>query len=140
MKTRNGKQVNGTTTGNAGTHKQVKTILIADDDPGIRDVYTIIFENAGFIVDLKIDGSDLMSDNFEVPDFFLIDKQLSGYSGLDVCRHLKSRADTKDIPLVIISAAPNIGSLSRQAGADGFIEKSFDLKDVLCTVIHFIGA
>ena len=117
-----------------------KKILVADDDAGICDVYTIIFEKAGYTVDLKTDGEDLMANNFILPDFFLIDKQLSGYNGLDVCRHLKSQAQTKDIPVVIISAAPNIGSLSRQAGADGFLEKPFDLNELLETVRHFTRA
>jgi DNA-binding response OmpR family regulator len=121
----------------AASKQPCKRILIADDDPGIRDVYTIIFEKAGFIVDLKEDGADLMANDFVVPDFFLIDKQLSGYSGLDICQHLKHHSRTKNIPVVIISAAPNIGKLSQEAGADGFLEKPFELSKLLETVATF---
>ena len=75
--------------------KKKKRILIADDDPGIQDIFTIIFEKAGYTIEIKKDGEDLLKNKFTVPDLFLIDKQLSGYNGLDVCRHLKSRSKRK---------------------------------------------
>jgi DNA-binding response OmpR family regulator len=111
--------------------KKKKRILVVDDDPGIQDIFSIIFEKAGFIIDIKKDGEDLLKNKFTLPDLFLIDKQLSGYSGLDVCRHLKSQNNTKNIPVIMISAAPNIGALSQEAGADSYIEKPFEVKDLL---------
>jgi CheY-like chemotaxis protein len=108
-----------------------KKILIADDDPGIQDIFSIIFENAGFAVEMKENGQDLLKNKFALPDVFLIDKQLSGYNGLDICRHLKNQAATKNIPVIMISASPNIGALSKEAGADAFIEKPFEVKDLL---------
>ena len=66
--------------------------------PGIQDIFSIIFEKAGFEFEIKKDGEDLLKNNFATPDLFLVDKQLSGYSGLDICRHLKNQKATKDIP------------------------------------------
>ena len=79
----------------------------------------------------KKNGEDLLKNKFTLPDVFLIDKQLSGYDGLDICRHLKNKGRTKNIPVIMISASPNIGSLSKEAGADAFIEKPFEIKDLL---------
>ncbi len=111
--------------------KTKKKILIADDDPGILDIFSIIFENAGFAIELKKDGEDLLKNKFTLPDVFLIDKQLSGYDGLELCRHLKNQAHTKNIPVIMISASPKIGALSKEAGADAFIEKPFEVKDLV---------
>ena len=72
-----------------------------------------------------------LKNKFTLPDLFLIDKQLSGYDGLDICRHLKNQAHTKNIPVIMISASPNIGALSKEAGADAYIEKPFEVKDLL---------
>ncbi len=108
-----------------------KRILIADDDDGIRDIFSIIFRNAGYTVELKANGEDLLQGNFSIPDIFLIDKQLSGLDGLDVCRHLKSIAETKHIPVIMVSASPDIANLSRKAGADDYVEKPFNINHLL---------
>ncbi|HEV7782867.1 MAG TPA: response regulator [Chitinophagaceae bacterium] len=107
------------------------TILVADDDEGIRDIFQILLGNEGYVLDIKSNGEDLLADNFSLPDLFLIDKQLSGISGLDVCRHLKSMPHTRDIPLIMVSASPDIATLSKEAGADEYIEKPFDINYLL---------
>ena len=116
-----------------------KRILVADDDEDIRNIFGIILKNAGYEADLVSNGKDLLNDNFKIPDLFLIDKQLSGVNGLDVCRHLKSNKKTKRIPLLMISASPDIGILSEKAGADGCIEKPFELKEVISTIESFLS-
>jgi len=111
-----------------------KKILIVDDDSGIRDIFKIIFERAGYDVDLKEDAADLLKNNFFVPDLFLIDKLLSGVDGLDICRYLKAHHKTAHIPVVMVSASPDIATQSLKAGADDFIEKPFDLNYLLQVV------
>ena len=102
-------------------------ILIADDDEGIRDIFKLILEAAGYCVDFRSSGEDLINNRFIVPDLFILDKQLAGYSGIDLCIHLKNREDTRDIPVIMISASPDIGKLSMEAGADAYIEKPFEI-------------
>jgi DNA-binding response OmpR family regulator len=118
----------------AKTLSMKKKILVADDDPGIRDIFKIIFEKAGYEVEIKDNPIDIYKNNFFLPDLFLIDKLLSGYDGLDVCRYLKDNPTTSHIPVIMISASPDIGILSAQAGADDFIEKPFDLNYILQVV------
>ena len=114
-------------------------ILIAEDDDGISDIFKIIFEEAGYITDLKTNGVDLLKNNFEIPDLFLIDKNLPGPNGLDICLFLKSQQSTRHIPVILISAAPDIGSLSRDVRADGFVKKPFDITQLLNTVSYHIN-
>ena len=109
-------------------------ILIVEDDPGIQDIFSIIFSRAGYEAEIKSGGEDLLGNNFSLPDVFLIDKQLAGTSGLDICRHLKGQANTKDIPLIMISASPDIETVSQQAGADAYIEKPFNIDRLLALV------
>jgi DNA-binding response OmpR family regulator len=123
---------------NKSAKKIKKKILIADDDPGIQDILTIIFERAGFEVEIKKNGEDLLNNRFTMPDLFLVDKQLSGYNGLDICRYLKSQRHTKNIPVVMISASPDIGRSSREAGADAYIEKPFEITNLVDLVNSYV--
>ena len=104
---------------------------MADDDPGIRDIFKIIFERAGYAIEVKEDGRDILKNNYTRPDLFLIDKQLSGMDGLDLCRYLKTHPSTKNIPVIIVSASPDIGLSAKKAGADDYIEKPFEMKYLL---------
>jgi CheY-like chemotaxis protein len=108
-----------------------RRILIADDDPAIRDIFKMIFERAGYSVELKENGRDIFENNYKLPHIFLIDKQLSGSDGLSLCRYLKGNESTKHIPVIMVSASPDIGPLSQQAGADDYVEKPFDLNYLL---------
>lgn len=109
-------------------------LLIADDDPSLRDIFQIIFEKEGYEVDIRENGEDLLYKKFRLPDIFLIDKLLSGIDGLEICRYLKNMEETRNIPVVIVSASPDIGPLSRMAGADDFVEKPFEMTHLLSVI------
>lgn len=115
-----------------------KKIVITDDDESIQDIFQIIFEKAGYDVQVFADASFILQNEFEIPDLFLLDRQLSGFDGLKVCQFLKGQHETKDIPVIIISATPGINVMAEHAGADGFIEKPFSVKDLLLEVEKFI--
>ncbi len=123
----------------SGTQPGKRKILIAEDDPGIGDIFEIIFTDAGYSVEIKCNGSDLIERNFELPDLFLIDKQLPGASGLDICRHLKSNSETMHIPVILASASPDLNLIYQDAGADGYIKKPFDITHLLDIVDKHIN-
>ena len=106
-------------------------ILVADDDSSIRDIFNIILVRAGYDIEVKEDANEIFRNHFSIPDLFLIDKLLSGVDGLEVCHYLKNNPDTCDIPVVMVSASPDIGVSAIKAGADDFIEKPFDLAHLL---------
>jgi CheY-like chemotaxis protein len=109
----------------------MKNILIVDDDAGIQDVFRLIFEGAGYSVSMFQEGESIMDGRFELPDLFILDKQLSGVDGLDVCRHLKLQPNTARIPIIMVSATPHVGPLAEKAGADFFLEKPFRIRHLL---------
>ena len=116
-----------------------KKILIADDDSSMRDIFQIIFEKKGYDTQLLSDASEIFKKNFRVPDIFLIDKLLSGIDGLDVCAFLKNDPLTSHVPVVMVSASPDIGVSSAKAGADDFVEKPFDMNYLLLVIERNIG-
>jgi DNA-binding response OmpR family regulator len=107
----------------------MKKIIFAGGDPTIQDVISLIFEGQ-YDVTVYSDGEALLKNEFVLPDLFLLDKQLSGIDGLDICRFLKSQDSTKNVPVIIISANPKIYELAKSAGADAAIEKPFPIKEL----------
>ena len=118
--------------------KAMKTVLITEDDPAIMDALEIVFTRSGYKVLTYPNGSALLVNDFDKPDLFLIDRQLSGVDGLDICRHLKTNPDTSEIPVIIFSASPHVYNHAIAAGANDFIEKPFSNKAVLELVARYI--
>lgn len=116
-----------------------KKILVTDDDPGVQDIFRIILEKAGYDVVVHDNGNAILENNFESPNIFLLDKQLSGVDGLDICKYLKSKDETRHIPVIMISATPGLAPLAKNAGADDFLEKPFNLRDLLAIVARYVG-
>jgi DNA-binding response OmpR family regulator len=110
------------------------TICIIEDDEGIQDVLKIILNRAGYETEIFSDGKAIFEDKYIIPDLFLIDKQLSGTDGLTICKHLKDDRDTKAIPIIMMSAYPNIKDFSILAGANDCIEKPFKVETLLATI------
>lgn len=115
-----------------------KRIIIVDDDEGILDIFQIIFQRAGYEVEILAEATSIMNNNFKLPDLFILDKQLSGEDGFVVCKFLKNQAATQLIPVILVSAMPGLKDLITQSGADAYIEKPFEIKSVLNLVANLI--
>lgn len=110
-------------------------ILVVDDDEGILDAFQAMLESVGYDVVVSSDGSflqDLSGKN--IPDLILLDVLLSGKDGREICRVLKSQQLTKKIPVIMVSAHPGVEKSVKEAGADDFLEKPFEMGDMLTTV------
>lgn len=116
----------------------MKHILVVDDDPGIREAFMVIFDPQHYRVTIYPDGNQVLSNAFELPDLFILDKQLSGVDGLDICRFLKNQEATRHIPVIMLSASPSIYRLSQLAGAEYAFEKPFKLKELRQAVNRFL--
>lgn len=114
--------------------EQKKRIIVTDDDPGVQDAFRIVLERAGYAVELLPNGDQLLEDQFERPDLIILDRQLSGVDGLDVCRYLKNHESHKKIPVLMLSASPHVDRMARAAGADDFLEKPFKMRQLLDAV------
>jgi len=116
-----------------------KTIMIADNDPGIVDVLTLMFEDAGYEVETTDDGQTVKDIKEHLPDLILLDIWMAGFDGREICKYLKSQKLTKHIPLIMISANKDTEEIAKEAGADTFIAKPFEMNELLAMVDKYIG-
>ena len=107
-----------------------KKILVIDDNEAILDAIQAFLEMEGYQVVTSIDGSyvdSLLSSSVAAPDAIISDVFLSGTDGRSLCKKLKQNENTKDIPVIMISALPNVRESVLEAGADDFIAKPFSV-------------
>lgn len=114
--------------------KEITKILVADDNNGIVASLTMVLQYGGYEVDSLVNGEDVKKINAPFPDLILLDIWMAGVNGLDVCKHLKARQDTKHIPIIMFSAYPDASSSALEVGANDFIEKPYSMDDMLAIV------
>jgi two-component system cell cycle response regulator DivK len=117
----------------------VKKILLAEDDADIRFILNLVLHEAGYDVEPLPTGSEIVEGKYEWPDLFILDKALPTIDGLAICKYLKIQKETKDIPIIMISSYHKLRSRAKEVGVDDFIEKPFDLKELLKVVDKHIN-
>jgi DNA-binding response OmpR family regulator len=115
-----------------------KKILIAEDDPDILFILDMILNDAGYKVQPLTDGSSIVEGKTEVPDLFILDKEMPFIDGLALCKFLKVKEETKDVPIIMISAYHKLKQKAKAVGVDDFIEKPFEIKNLLKTISKHI--
>jgi DNA-binding response OmpR family regulator len=106
-----------------------RTLLVVEDDPEIAELITRLFARRGFQVLGAADGQqalDLIAERR--PDAVILDINLPRVDGWDVCRIVKKHPLTKDIPIVMVTAAHasrEAAEVGIELGADEFVEKPF---------------
>jgi DNA-binding response OmpR family regulator len=109
-------------------------ILVVDDDPDILDAIAFTLEDAGYTVTTTEKGEyaeNLHDTNGGLPNVIILDVLLSGKDGRTICKKLKSQKETKHIPVIMISAHPDAEKSTKEVGADDFLAKPFDIKNLL---------
>ena len=106
-------------------------ILVADDDPGIVDALQMVLEEEDYEVETTTNGHIVRKVNNTLPDVILLDIWMSGNDGRDICKYLKSKKDTKRIPIIMISATSDLAQSAKAAGADDFLPKPFQMEHLL---------
>ncbi|HEY0754905.1 MAG TPA: response regulator [Ktedonobacteraceae bacterium] len=115
-----------------------KKLLVVDDEPDILEFLQIILEDEGYEVVISEKGEYLEQlHNGGLPHLILVDVLLSGKDGREIVRFLKSQAETKHIPVIMFSAHPSAAETARQAGADDFVAKPFDIDFLLARIARY---
>ena len=121
--------------------KSVSIVLIVDDEKKFSLLLKIFFARNGYVADVAYDGLDagLKVVNFK-PSIILLDINLPGLNGLDVCKNLKSNPTTKNICIIIISASLEYSEKAvLAAGGDIFLTKPIDLASLLTKCNEIVG-
>lgn len=108
----------------------VTRVLVADDDPAILDAIQLMLSLEGYQVDTTVDGETLYKMEKDFPDVLLLDIWMSGQDGRELCKYLKKNPHTKSIPIIMISASRDVELSAKEAGAEDFLAKPFDMDEL----------
>ncbi|MBO6868295.1 MAG: phosphate regulon transcriptional regulator PhoB [Pseudomonadota bacterium] len=113
------------------------TVLIVEDEAAQREVLSYNLEAEGFRVAKAEDGEEaLLLVEEENPDIIVLDWMLPSVSGIEVCRQLKTRADTRSVPVIMLSARSEEVDRVRglETGADDYVVKPYSVVELMARV------
>lgn len=113
------------------------SVLVVEDEAPQREVLVYNLEAEGYLVQQATSGGaalDLARE--DVPDLILLDWMLPEVSGLEVCRRLKMTAETRGIPVIMISARSEEVDRVRglETGADDYIVKPYSVAELMARI------
>jgi two-component system, OmpR family, response regulator len=108
-------------------------ITVIDDDNDLRSLLQIALRIEGFDVIAYANGAEYMEamKGVEACDLYIIDINLGGISGFELCQYLKSFHKTQDAFIILISANAEVQQLSDEVKADDYLIKPFTQKELL---------
>lgn len=113
------------------------TILVVEDEAPLAELLKYNLEAAGYAVDVAMRGDDaetrLQERSF---DLILLDWMLPGLSGIELCRRIRSRAETQTTPVIMLTARGEEGERVRglTTGADDYVVKPFSIPELAARI------
>ena len=106
-----------------------KRVLVIDDDEDILSILEIILEAEGYEPVLYNTGKSAEEIGEICPELILLDIRIAGFpkTGVEICTEYKAHQEIAGIPVLLISAEENIEAMAYGCGADGFVNKPFDI-------------
>lgn len=112
-------------------------ILLVEDEPAQREVLSYNLTAESYRVNLAQDGEEaLMMVREDPPDLIVLDWMMPNISGIEVCRRLKSRAETRAIPVIMLSARSEEVDRVRglDTGADDYVIKPYSIVELIARI------
>ena len=112
-------------------------VLIVEDEPAQREVLAYNLEAEGFAVSRAENGEEaMMLVDESAPDLIVLDWMMPNLSGIEVCRRLKIRPDTRTIPIIMLSARSEEVDRVRglETGADDYVIKPYSIVELMARV------
>lgn len=113
------------------------TVLIVEDEAAQREVLAYNLEAEGFTVSRAENGEEALLLIAEAaPDLIVLDWMLPNVSGIEVCRQIKMRADTRNVPVIMLSARSEEVDKVRglETGADDYVIKPYSVVELMARV------
>ncbi|WP_282064860.1 phosphate regulon transcriptional regulator PhoB [Aliiroseovarius marinus] len=112
-------------------------VLLVEDEPAQREILRYNLTSEGYDVTLAENGDDALILVDEVmPDLILLDWMLPGVSGIEICRQVKSRKETRAIPVIMLSARSEEVDRVRglETGADDYVVKPYSVGELMARI------
>lgn len=116
-------------------------VLIADDDPVVRETFNAFLKEAAFTVYLAVDGQEAIEDAKSYrPDIIFLDLVMPSMDGFEALQQLQTFTETRNIPVIIVTSKTDTETLMRalKLGARDFISKPFLKGDLYRKVDTFV--
>lgn len=113
------------------------TVLVVEDEPAQRDVLTYNFQSEGYrVIQAKTGDEGVLLVKETQPDVIILDWMLPGVSGIEMCRRLKSKPETREIPVIMLTARSEEADLVRglETGADDYVIKPYSVVELMARV------
>ncbi len=113
------------------------SVLVVEDEPAQREVLAYNLEAEGFEVLRAENGEEaLLLVREAAPDLIVLDWMLPNVSGIEVCRQIKSRPETRAVPIIMLSARSEEVDRVRglETGADDYVVKPYSLVELMARV------
>ncbi|HEX6138855.1 MAG TPA: response regulator [Candidatus Limnocylindria bacterium] len=104
-------------------------VLVVEDDPALRDIYSNALSEFGHEVRAARDGADalqVLATGFQ-PCVVFLDLRMPGMNGWEFMRRLREDPKWEDLPVVVVAAHFRIDDEAREVGAAAWLQKPFDL-------------
>jgi DNA-binding response OmpR family regulator len=124
------------------TEEAMPKILIAEDEPDIRELVAFTLRFAGYEVVTASNGEEAVQVAVrEMPDMALMDVRMPRMTGYDACRAMKANPELKDIPVVFLSAKGQESEIATgmEAGAEDYLLKPFAPDQLTARVRAILG-
>ncbi len=112
-------------------------ILIVEDEAALATLLEYNLEKEGFDVSLSADGEDaLLRIEESPPDLVILDWLLPKVSGIEVCRRIRARSETRNLPIIMVTARAEEDDRIRglDTGADDYLTKPFSTNELIARV------
>ncbi len=112
-------------------------VLVVEDEPSQREILTYNLEAEGFRVARAENGEEaLVLVAEEHPDIIVLDWMLPNLSGIEVCRQIKIRPETRNVPIIMLSARSEEVDRVRglETGADDYVTKPYSVMELMARV------
>lgn len=112
-------------------------VLIAEDESAVCELLRYNLEREGYEVGIANDGEEaLIQIDERKPDLLLLDWMLPKVAGIEICRRLRGRVETKNLPVIMLTARAEESDRVRglDTGADDYITKPFSTTELMARV------
>lgn len=121
-------------TGKTARLQDQRRILILDDSPIVGEALSLELESRGHRVALASDFNEFQQQLSDFgPEIIFLDINMPDIQGDEVCRRLRSRFETQNVPIIFLSSLPDnkLALLAKRAGADGYLSKQRGMDELI---------